>query len=107
MQLKIEQAALLREAENPANKNGWKLLKNSWKHWAMNPASLLKKWEAVKRQMAEIAALQQKIEDCRYNLEVSQRRGDLEKAAELTYAILPGLMSDLKRPRLNYPALTR
>ena len=96
MQLKIEQAALLREAENPANKKRLEALKKQLETLGDESRELTQKWEAVKRQMAEIAALQQKIEDCRYNLEVSQRRGDLEKAAELTYAILPGLMSDLE-----------
>ena len=45
--------------------------------------------------MSEISALQQRIEDARHTLDISQRKGDLERAAELTYAILPGLQNEL------------
>ena len=56
---------------------------------------LTQKWEAVKHKMSEISALQQRIEDARHTLDISQRKGDLERAAELTYAILPGLQNEL------------
>ena len=96
MQLKIEQAALTREAGNTANKKRLENLEKQLQELNAESKELTAKWDTVKRQMAEIAALQQQIEDCRHNLEVSQRQGDLEKAAELTYAILPGLISDLE-----------
>ena len=96
MQLKIEQAALTREASNAASKKRLGKLQEQLVTLTSESEQLTKKWDAVKRQMAEIATLQQKIEDCRYNLEVSQRQGDLEKAAELTYATLPSLVSDLE-----------
>ena len=96
MQLKIEQAALTREAGNTANKKRLANLEKQLQESNAESKELTAKWDTVKRQMAEIAALQQQIEDCRHNLEVSQRQGDLEKAAELTYAILPGLISDLE-----------
>ena len=96
MQLKIEQAALTREAGSAASKKRLGKLQEQLETLTSESQELTKKWDAVKRQMAEIAALQQKIEDCRYNLEVSQRQGNLEKAAELTYSILPNLISDLE-----------
>ena len=96
MQLKIEQAALTREAGNAASKQRLGKLQEQLETLTSESEQMTKKWDAVKRQMAEIATLQQKIEDCRYNLEVSQRQGDLEKAAELTYATLPSLISDLE-----------
>ena len=57
MQLKIEQAALLREAENPANKKRLEALKKQLETLGDESRELTQKWEAVKRQMAEIAAL--------------------------------------------------
>ena len=96
MQLKIEQAAFTREAGNAASKKRLENLEKQLQELNAESKELTEKWDAVKRQMAEIASLQQQIEDCRHNLEVSQRQGDLEKAAELTYAILPGLISDLE-----------
>ena len=81
MQLKIEQAALTREAGNTANKKRLENLEKQLQELNTESKELTTKLDAVKRQMAEIAALQQQIEDCRHNLEVSQRQGDLEKAA--------------------------
>ena len=59
-------------------------------------AELGKAWEAVKGQTAEVVRLQQLIEEARHRLEVAQRSGDLEVAAELTYGQLPALEQELK-----------
>ncbi len=96
MQLKIEQAALLREQDGPAGKKRLASIEDQLAQLSAESKRLTEKWEAVKRQMAEISTLQQRIEDARYNLEVSQRKGELERAAELTYSILPGLNAELE-----------
>ena len=49
----------------------------------------------VKARMAEVGRLQQQLEDQRHSLEVAQREGRLEMAAELTYASLPALEQEL------------
>ena len=96
MQLKIEQAALLREESADANSKRLKTINEQLDDLQGQSGELTKKWDAVKRQMNEISALQQRIEDARHTLEISQRKGDLERAAELTYAILPGLQNELE-----------
>lgn len=101
MQLKIEQAALLREGDGKAAGKRLKAIKTQLDELNVISQSLTAKWEAVKRKMSEISSLQQRIEDTRYNLEVSQRKGDLEKAAELTYAILPSLQSELEAAKAD------
>ncbi len=45
--------------------------------------------------MAEVGRLQQALEDQRHRLEVAQREGKLEVAAELTYGTLPALEREL------------
>ena len=96
MQLKIEQAALLREEGAPANQKRLDALTAQLEELEGTSTELTRKWEAVKRQMNEISALQQRLEEARHTLDISQRKGDLERAAELTYAILPGLQNELE-----------
>ena len=96
MQLRIEQAALLRETQSGATKKRLSQIEQDISTLEADSKILTEQWDAVKRRMAEIKSLQQQIEDARHNLDVSQRQGNLEKAAELTYAILPGLTSDLE-----------
>ena len=58
-------------------------------------AVLTKEWDHVTAQRGEVTRLQQEIEDGRYHLQVAQRDGQLETAAELTYATLPRLEQEL------------
>ena len=96
VQLKIEQAALLREDNEDTNQKRLDIISEQLTDLQTQSVELTQKWETVKRQMSEISALQQKIEDARHTLEISQRKGNLEQAAELTYAILPGLQNELE-----------
>ena len=96
VQLKIEQAALLREDNEDTNQKRLDIISEQLTDLQTQSEKLTQKWETVKRQMSEISALQQKIEDARHTLEISQRKGNLEQAAELTYSILPGLQNELE-----------
>ena len=96
VQLKIEQAALLREDNEDTNQKRLDIISEQLTDLQIQSEELTQKWETVKRQMSEISALQQKIEDARHTLEISQRKGNLEQAAELTYSILPGLQNELE-----------
>ena len=96
VQLKIEQAALLREDNEDTNQKRLDIISEQLTELQTQSEELTQKWETVKRQMSEISALQQKIEDARHTLEISQRKGNLEQAAELTYSILPGLQNELE-----------
>ncbi len=100
MQLKIEEAALLKENEDKnKNSNRLEVISKNLIELEEKSNNLTQQWEAVKRQMSEIKSLQQKIEDSKYNLEVSQRKGNLEQAAELTYSILPSLNHELEKAK--------
>ena len=94
IQLKIEQAALLKESKDTQNKR-LMAIEKELADLETKSAKLTDAWNEVKAQMGEIGRLQQALEDARHNLDVAQRHGDLEKAAELTYAIIPGLEQEI------------
>ena len=94
MQLKIEQAAL--QKENPdAAKKRLDAIAAELTRLEAESATLTAQWEDVKSQMAEVGRLQQALEDSRHRLEVAQREGRLEEAAELAYAQIPAIEQEL------------
>jgi ATP-dependent Clp protease ATP-binding subunit ClpB len=95
LQLKIEQAALQKEADTINPNDRLEHISAELKHLENESHELTQKWQTVKSKSEEVKQLQLKIEDARHLLEVSQRNGNLEKAAELTYSILPALTHEL------------
>ena len=96
LQLKIEQAALQKEAVTSSQKKRLEKILAELSQLENESEELTKKWKTVKSKSEEVKQLQLKIEDARHLLEVSQRNGNLEKAAELTYSILPALTNELE-----------
>ena len=96
MQLRIEQTALMRENQGDANTTRLEQIQADIKTAEQESEQLASQWQAVKQLMAEVKTLQQQIDDARHNLDVSQREGNLERAAELTYAVLPELSTSLE-----------
>ena len=94
IQLKIEQAALQKENAKASEK---RLAAIAAELASLEQCSdeLTAAWDGVKARMAEVGRLQQQLEDQRHSLEVAQREGRLEMAAELTYATLPTLEQEL------------
>ena len=90
IQLKIEQAALQKENAKASEKR-LAAIARELESLEQRSAELTAAWDGVKARMAEVAKLQQQLEDQRHNLDVAQREGKLEAAAELTYAKLPAL----------------
>ena len=99
MQLRIEQTALMRENQGDANTTRLEQIQADIKTAEQESEQLASQWQAVKQLMAEVKTLQQQIDDARHNLEVSQREGNLERAAELTYAVLPELSTSLEKAK--------
>ena len=94
IQLKIEQAALQKENAKASEKR-LAAIAGELEILEQRSAELTAAWDGVKARMAEVAKLQQQLEDQRHNLDVAQREGKLEVAAELTYATLPALEQEL------------
>jgi ATP-dependent Clp protease ATP-binding subunit ClpB len=94
MQLKIEQAALQKESHKPDEKR-LDAITAELANLEKQSQTLGAAWNAIKAKTAEVVSLQQAIEDARHALDVAQRDGNLEVAAELTYGKLPALAQDL------------
>ena len=94
MQLKIEQAALQKETHRLDSKR-LDAIAGELATLQAQAAKLGSAWQDVKGKTAEVVRLQQAIEDARHALEVAQRSGNLEAAAELTYGKLPALTQEL------------
>jgi ATP-dependent Clp protease ATP-binding subunit ClpB len=90
MQLKIEREALKKETDPGARER----LKNVEKEVAeleQRSADLTARWRAEKEKLASVQRLQEQLEQARAGLETAQRRGDLTRAGELTYSVIPDL----------------
>ena len=94
IQLKIEAAALQKDG-NARKAKRLKTIEAELKDLEAQSADLTKDWNDVTAQRNEISRLQQELEDARHGLQVAQRDGQLETAAELTYATLPRLEQEL------------
>ena len=95
LQLKIEQAALQKEPTSDDQNHRLEQITTELSKLEAESGALTEKWQTVKTKSEEVKQLQIKIEDARHLLERSQRDGNLEKAAELTYSILPSLINEL------------
>ena len=90
MQLKIEREALKRETDTASRDRLAKLEKElaeiEEKSNAMTAA-----WKAEKNAVAESQKLKEKLDQAKSEVEVAQRRGDLARASELMYGVIPQL----------------
>jgi ATP-dependent Clp protease ATP-binding subunit ClpB len=103
IQLKIEQAALQKESAKASEKR-LKAIGDEVAILEAKSAELTGEWNAVKARMAEVGRLQQALENQRHKLEVAQREGKLEVAAELTYGTLPALEQELAAAKTEVAA---
>jgi len=90
IQLKIEQAALKKESDR-ASQERLERLEQELASLETQSAELTARWRAEKEKLADAQKLKEQLEQARLEMEASQRRGDLERAAELRYATLPEL----------------
>ena len=95
LQLKIEQAALQKEPTSDDQNHRLEQITTELGKLEADSGALTEKWQTVKTKSEEVKQLQIEIENARHLLERSQRDGNLEKAAELTYSILPSLINEL------------
>ncbi len=90
IQLKIEREALKKEPDAASRERLEKLEKElaeiEEKSDAMTAA-----WTAEKETLAESQKLKEKLDQAKSDVEVAQRRGDLARASELLYGVIPDL----------------
>jgi ATP-dependent Clp protease ATP-binding subunit ClpB len=95
IQLKIEREALKKETDR-ASAERLKTLVSEIEEMERKSADLTAAWQAEKQQLAGAQRLKERIDQARIELEQAQRKGDLQRAGELLYGVIPDLTKKLE-----------
>lgn len=95
MQLKIESEALKKE-DNESSKQRLDKLNKEIENLESKYADLNSKWQVEKSKVTKIQDCAEKLDNARKELEIVQRTGNLARAGELMYGIIPTLEKELK-----------
>jgi ATP-dependent Clp protease ATP-binding subunit ClpB len=90
IQLKIEREALKKETDK-GSKARLKTLEGDLAGIQEKADALTARWESEKNKLSGARDLKEKLDHARMELEQAQRKGDLAKAGELAYGVIPGL----------------
>ncbi len=90
LQLKIEREALRRE-EDAASKERLEKLQHDLAEVEERSNAMTAAWNAEKERLAGSQKLKEQLDAARSEVEVAQRRGDLGRASELMYGVIPQL----------------
>jgi len=94
IQLKIEREALKKESD-AASRDRLERLEGELAGLEEQSAALTTRWQAEKDKIQSEAKLKEQLDAARVELEQAQRRGDLGRAGELSYGVIPGLERQL------------
>ncbi len=94
IQLKIEREALKKETDR-ASQDRLKALEEELAGLEEQSGELTVRWQAEKDKLAGAAKLKEQLDAARIALDQAQRGGDLAKAGELSYGVIPGLERQL------------
>ncbi|HEY6432047.1 MAG TPA: ATP-dependent chaperone ClpB [Acetobacteraceae bacterium] len=94
IQLKIEREALRKESD-PASRDRLVNLERELAELEEKSNAMTAAWQAEKEKVAETKRLKEQLEQARSDVEVAQRRGDLARASELLYGVIPGIEKKL------------
>jgi len=95
VQLEIERQALRKEKDKASRERLAKLEKEL-AELREKSAAMKAEWQKEKAALNKVKELKEKIERTRFEAEKATRSGDLNKAAELRYGILPALEKELQ-----------
>jgi len=95
IQLKIEREALKKESD-AASKDRLKTLESDLAGLEEQSAGLTGRWQAEKEKIHAEARIKEQLDAARLQLDQAQRSGDLAKAGELSYGVIPGLERQLE-----------
>jgi ATP-dependent Clp protease ATP-binding subunit ClpB len=101
IQLKIEREALKKETDK-ASQDRLSKLEAELKELEKQSADMTSRWQAEKSQLQSVQKLKEQLDEARAQSEIAQRHGDLTKAGELTYGIIPKLQAQLKEAEENH-----
>jgi len=90
IQLKIEREALKKESDD-ASKTRLDRLEQELAELEEESAALTQNWQSEKDRLAGATRLKEELDQARSQLEIAQRAGDLTRAGELAYGVIPDL----------------
>jgi len=96
IQLKIEREALKKE-DDDASKIRLEKLETELASLEDESNALTQRWQGEKQRLAGATKLKEELDQARTQLEAAQRDGDLARAGELAYGIIPDLEMSIKR----------
>ena len=94
LQLKIERAALQKE-DDAASRDRLAKLETELAGLEEQSAEMTTTWASEKGRVVESQQLKEQLDHARTEQELAERRGDLNRAAELRYSTIPGLEKQL------------
>jgi ATP-dependent Clp protease ATP-binding subunit ClpB len=89
-QLKIEREALKKETD-AASKERLAKVEQEISNLERRSTELTARWRAEKEKLGMVQRLKEQLDQARSELEMAQRRGDLTRAGELRYSVIPAL----------------
>jgi ATP-dependent Clp protease ATP-binding subunit ClpB len=95
IQLKIEREALKKEADQ-ASKDRLQRLEKELGELEQRSAELTAQWKSAKDKLSESQKIKEQLDKARSELEIAQRKGELARAGELAYGVIPDLEKKLK-----------
>jgi ATP-dependent Clp protease ATP-binding subunit ClpB len=96
IQLKIEREALKKEPD-PASRERLERLEKELAELEEKSNAMTAAWKAEKDQVQETQKLKERLDQARSEVEVAQRRGDLGRASELLYGVIPDIERQLAK----------
>ena len=94
MRLKIEREALRKESDS-ASKDRLAKLEKELSELEERSAEMTGRWEAEKSLVVESQKLKEQLDQARTEFDLAQQRGDLAKASELRFGVIPQLEKKL------------
>jgi ATP-dependent Clp protease ATP-binding subunit ClpB len=95
IQLKIEKEALKKESDQ-ASRDRLGKLEKELSELEQKSAVLTAQWKSAKDKLADSQKLKEQLDKARSELEIAQRKGELGRAGELAYGVIPDLEKKLK-----------
>ncbi len=90
IQLKIEREALKKEPDK-ASRDRLEKLEVELAELEQRSAALTARWNEEKKSLQDTQKLKEEIDRARQELDIAQRRGNLGRAGEIAYGVLPDL----------------
>jgi len=95
IQLKIEREALKKE-DDKAARDRLEKLEKELSNLEEESDALTRRWQGEKEKLNLEQKIKEQLDQARIDLEIAQRRGDLAKAGELAYGVIPDLERKLE-----------